>query len=81
MGHKSETNDDLPRKVELNTENRIFTEVYCNKNSAIAYAPIRVFSISPNCGPVKGGTLLSIIGTGFLESDKLSVRFAYGEIS
>lgn len=45
------------------------------------YAPIRVFSISPKCGPVEGGTLLSIIGTGFINSNNLKVRFTYGTLS
>jgi len=65
------TSEELPRKIEINTENRIFTEIFVNQDSAIAFAPIRVFSISPNCGPSSGGTLLSIIGTGFLNSEKL----------
>lgn len=81
IGHKHETNEDLPRKVDINTENRIFTDVFCNKNNLVAYAPVRVYSISPNCGPAYGGTLLSIIGTGFLESDRLKIRFSYGDIS
>lgn len=28
-----------------------------------------------------GGTLISIIGTGFVNSDKLRVRFTYGDLS
>lgn len=75
LGHKHKTNEDLPRKVEINTENRIFTSVFCNKDTAVAFAPIRVYSISPNCGPQSGGTLLSIIGTGFVNNEKLRVRF------
>ena len=71
----------MPRRIELNTENRIFTDIYTNRNSACLYAPIRVFSISPKCGPESGGTLISIIGTGFVNSDRLRVRFTYGDLS
>lgn len=75
IGHKGLTNEELPRKVEINTENRIFTEIFVNKDTAVAFAPIRIYSISPNCGPSTGGTLLSIIGTGLLNSDRLWVWF------
>jgi alpha-tubulin suppressor-like RCC1 family protein len=81
IGHKSLTIEDLPRKIELNTENRIFTDVYCNKNVVGFYAPIRVYSISPKCGPAQGGTLMSIIGTGFVESENIRVRFSYGSVN
>lgn len=81
IGHKNLTIEDLPRKIELNTENRYYSDVFCNKDMVAFYAPIRVFSISPNCGPAYGGTLLSIIGTGFVYSDKLRVRFTYGDLN
>jgi hypothetical protein len=71
----------LPRKIELNTDHRIFTDIYTNKESVVLYAPIRVFSISPKNGPAHGGTIISIIGTGFVNSDKLRVRFTYGDLS
>lgn len=47
IGHKNETLEDLPRKIELNTDNRYYTDVFCNKDMVGFYAPIRVFSISP----------------------------------
>lgn len=81
IGHKNMTIEDLPRKIELNTENRYFTDVFCNKDMVSFYAPVRVFSISPKCGPAHGGTLLSIIGTGFVQSEKLKVRFTYGNLN
>jgi alpha-tubulin suppressor-like RCC1 family protein len=81
IGHKGKTDEDLPRKIELNTENRIYTDIYANENTIAFYAPIRVFSISPKCGPALGGTILSIIGTGFIDSEKLRVRFTYGDLS
>jgi len=69
IGHKGLTSEELPWKVEINTENWIFTQIFVNQDTAVAFAPIRVYSISPNCGPSSGGTLLSIIGTGFFNSD------------
>lgn len=81
IGHSDLTIEDLPRKIEINTENRIFTDVFCNKDIVSFYAPIRVYSISPNCGPAAGGTHISIIGTGFIDSDKLRVRFSYANLS
>jgi alpha-tubulin suppressor-like RCC1 family protein len=79
IGHKGHTIEELPRKIELNTDNRIFTNIQTNENSAALFAPIRVFSISPKCGPAHGGTIISIIGTGFVNSDKLKIRFTYGD--
>ncbi len=81
IGHKGTTIEELPRHIEQNTEDRIFTDIYTNENAAAFYAPIRVFSISPKCGPAHGGTILSIIGTGFVNSDRLKVRFTYGDLS
>jgi hypothetical protein len=81
IGHKNLTMEDLPRKIELNTENRLFSDVFCNKNVVGFYAPVRVYSLSPNCGPSHGGTLLSIIGTGFVDSENIRVRFTYGDFN
>ncbi len=36
-------------------------------------------SIRPHCGPSQGGTMLSLIGTGFIETGKQSVRFSFGK--
>jgi hypothetical protein len=47
IGNKNQTTDDLPRKIELNTENRYFSDVFCNKDMVAFFAPIRVYSISP----------------------------------
>jgi hypothetical protein len=72
---------DLPKMIETNTENRIFTDMYANDDSVLFYAPIRVYSIQPSCGPSKGNTLINITGTGFVNCDKLRVRFSYGDLS
>lgn len=81
IGHKGDTIEELPRKIELNTDNRIFTDIFTNEGATVLYAPIRVFSISPKCGPSHGGTIISIIGTGFINSDRLRIRFTYGDLS
>lgn len=69
------------KHISVNTENRIFTDIFTNENSAVLYAPIRVYEISPKCGPASGNTLIEIVGTGFVNSDKLKVRFSYGDLS
>ena len=71
----------MPKMIEVNTDNRIFTDMFSNDDSVIFYAPIRVYSIAPACGPSKGGTVISITGTGFVNSNKLRVRFTYGDLS
>ena len=40
IGHKGPTNEELPRKIEINTDNRIFTEIFVNQDTAVAFAPI-----------------------------------------
>jgi alpha-tubulin suppressor-like RCC1 family protein len=81
IGHGANSKQLLPKKIENSTDNRVFTNVFANNDSVLFYAPIRVFDVKPQCGPSKGGTLLRIIGTGFTESDKLAVRFTYGNLS
>ena len=49
----------------MNTVNRIFSEIYASDDTVAFFAPIRAYSISPKCGPVNGGTIVTIIGTGF----------------
>ena len=68
----------LPRILN---DSRNFSEVFSNDNSVIAFSPLKILSISPNCGPASGNTILSIIGTALKEFPKLSVRFYYGGIA
>lgn len=72
---------NMPTMIEANTQNRIFTDIFSNENSVVFYAPIRVFEVQPRCGPASGGTIIKIVGTGFVNSDKLRVRFTYGDLS
>lgn len=67
--------------IETNTDNRIFTDIFANEDSVVFYAPIRVFGVEPRCGPSSGGTIIKIVGTGFVHSDQLRVRFTYGDLS
>ena len=39
----------------------------------------RVYSISPKCGPASGGTIMSILGTGFRDTEHMKVHFTYGD--
>lgn len=82
LGHKDESMLHLPKRIVTGaTENRIFTDMYANDSSVLFYAPIRVYNLEPSCGPSKGNTMISITGTGFVNSDKLRVRFAYGDLT
>ena len=60
---------------------RLYSHVFCNDNSIVAFGPLRILSVSPSCGPATGNTILSIIGSAFKEFPKLSVRFIFGGVS
>jgi Regulator of chromosome condensation (RCC1) repeat/IPT/TIG domain len=81
IGHGQNSIEAAPKRIVANTENRVFLNVFANNDSALFYAPIRVYEIHPKCGPSKGGTQIQIVGTGFTDSDKLAVRFTYGDLS
>lgn len=81
IGHQTNACLNLPKMIDTNTDNRIFTDMYANDDSILFYAPIRVYNISPACGPSKGSTMITITGTGFVNSEKLRVRFTYGDLS
>jgi IPT/TIG domain len=80
MGDKV-TKLSMPTVIETNTQNRIFTDIFSNEDSVVFYAPIRVFGVEPRCGPSSGNTIIKIVGTGFVNSDRLRVRFTYGDLS
>jgi len=67
LGHKNETLVDLPRRVLENVEHRTFTQVMANGSAAVFFAALRTTSIRPNYGPSCGGTLITLIGTGFCD--------------
>lgn len=81
LGHNDLKIIDQPQRITVNTQNRIFTDMYANDDSILFYAPIRVYEISPSSGPSKGSTMITITGTGFVNSEKLRVRFTYGDLS
>jgi len=61
---------DLPRRVVDNTENRRFVEVTANSQAAVFFAALRTLSIRPNYGPSCGGTVITLIGTGFCNTGR-----------
>ncbi len=79
IGHNGLTIEDKPRRIEMKTENREFTALVCNDQAALLFAPMRIYSVSPRCGPSCGGTVLSIIGTALKSTQAIKVRFTYGE--
>lgn len=50
---------------------RLYSHVYCNDTSVVAFGPLRILSVSPNCGPATGNTILSILGTAFKGMQKI----------
>jgi len=68
IGHKDEALQDVPRVVEAYTENRKFTDIFCTMKSTLFFAPIRVISMQPKSGPSSGGTIISLLGTGFADT-------------
>ena len=78
IGHGDLGMVKLPKIV---SGQRLYSHVYCNDTSVVAFGPLRILSVSPNCGPATGNTILSILGTAFKGMQKLSVRFLFGGIS
>jgi hypothetical protein len=81
IGLDNTDNQNTFMLITENIERRIFTDVYTNENSVVLYAPIRVDDVYPRCGPASGNTSVQIFGTGFVNSDKLKVRYSYGDLS
>jgi len=79
IGHKDDQIQDLPRIVEAYTENRRFTDIFCTMKTSLFFAPIRVISLLPRAGPSSGGTMVSLLGTGFTETGRQRVRFKFGK--
>lgn len=68
----------LPKLV---SDSRVFSQIFCNDSSVVAFCPLRILSISPNCGPAIGNTIISIIGSALKDFPKLSIRFIFGGIA
>lgn len=88
IGHGGKSTVKAPKmivqpstKQNAGTDQRIFTDIKASSDGCLFYAPIRVYEIYPKCGPSKGNTVIQIVGTGFQDSDKLKVRFTYGDLS
>ena len=80
LGHGGETLEFAPKKIDVNTENRIFTNLFCGNRSMVSFSPLRIFHVSPNCGPANGGTKLCLMGTAFSGTTDLKVRFRYADL-
>ncbi len=72
----------------MNTENRRFNTILSNEQTTVLFArtqlnnykiAMRVYSISPKCGPSSGGTIISIIGTAFKYTQQMKLKFTYQE--
>ena len=60
IGHGDIGMVKLPKVI---AGNRIYSHIFCNEESVVAFATLRILSVSPSCGPATGNTILSIIGT------------------
>lgn len=65
----------FPRLVEALTETYV-SGIACARDHVLYFAPTTVASIGPALGPTTGQTLLTISGSGFWDSEDLTVRFA-----
>ena len=68
----------LPRLIN---DTRVYSHIFCNDHSVVAFCPLRIISVSPNSGPANGNTILSIIGSALKDFPKLSVRFIFGGVA
>ena len=77
IGHGCSSIESAPKKISLNAENRSYSDIFSCDHSTVLFSPVRLYSLSPICGPVGGGTKISMIGTALAYTDKLKVRFRY----
>jgi alpha-tubulin suppressor-like RCC1 family protein len=80
IGHLGESIQNCPKVISINTENRSFSDVFASDLSLVLFSPLRLYSLSPSCGPAGGGTKVTIIGTALANTSKLKVRFRYGHL-
>ena len=80
IGHGVDSVENAPRSIMMGTENRSYSDVFASDLSLVLFSPLRLYSISPTCGPASGGTKVSLIGTALAYTDKLKVRFRYGHL-
>ena len=78
IGHGDVGVIKLPRLI---SDSRVYSHVFCNDHSVVAFCPLRIISVSPNSGPASGNTILSIIGSALKDFPKLSVRFIFGGVA
>lgn len=74
LGHDTEENQSIPKIVE-HLKDIYVCNATCSKDNLLLYAPSWVTDVYPKSGPTLGGTVLTIVGTGFWESDDITIRF------
>lgn len=77
LGHRDSEFEDIPRKIELNTQNRQFTMIACDQEETIAFSPMSLLSINPKIGPSCGGTRLNLLCTGVFNTELIYVGFKW----
>jgi hypothetical protein len=78
IGHGDLGVIQLPRLIN---DSRVYSHIFSNDHSVVAFCPLRIISVSPNSGPASGNTILSIIGSALKDFPKLSVRFIFGGVA
>ncbi|CAK4083269.1 unnamed protein product [Aphanomyces euteiches] len=74
LGHGHEQHVLQPKVVD-SVKNLYVQSAACSWDNMLAFAPTWISDVQPKCGPLEGGIQLSIFGSGFWESDDLTVRF------
>jgi alpha-tubulin suppressor-like RCC1 family protein len=74
LGHASTECEFAPRAVDA-LRGVSVASVVCGQLHLFAFAPTVVTSITPTAGETTGGYELRVRGSGFWESDELTVRF------
>ncbi len=56
--------------------NQFVSRVECTPDNIAIVLPTWISSIEPTCGPMEGGTEIVLHGSGFWESDDITIRFS-----
>jgi len=68
LGHKDSEWEDIPRRVEINVQNRAFNIIGADLDETLVFAQMSLLSINPRIGPSNGGTRLNLLCTGVFNS-------------
>ncbi len=75
IGHKNIDIQRSPKRVLEGTDDRRFTKIFANNKTLTLFAPMRTTGIKPRLGPSSGGTEITILGVGFVDTGRQSARF------